>query len=137
MTFIHKWSESKLFIYHFTTLEFACCLQQKKRIKYNIKINMKHRLLFIIRTFRNINIFYIFIFKVNSFSIILCPGEEPIYANTRPVANRQPSPRVGTLTTNPKTVPSSMNHWTSGTTGRKYEQSTRRAKPTGGHRALV
>ncbi|XP_008305483.1 uncharacterized protein LOC103376754 isoform X2 [Cynoglossus semilaevis] len=64
-------------------------------------------------------------------------GEEPIYANTRPVANRQPSPRVGTLTTNPKTVPSSMNHWTSGTTGRKYEQSTRRAKPTGGHRALV
>ncbi|XP_018525700.1 uncharacterized protein LOC108879050 isoform X2 [Lates calcarifer] len=53
-----------------------------------------------------------------------CRGsrDDPIYANTRPVAGKQPSPRPGMPVDKLKTVPSSQNF-------KRYEEGKRRHKP--------
>ncbi|XP_032382716.1 uncharacterized protein LOC116696096 isoform X2 [Etheostoma spectabile] len=54
-------------------------------------------------------------------------GEDPIYANTRPVANKQPSPRPAMLVGNLKTASSSQNlHNPS--PGRRYHDGKQRYK---------
>lgn len=53
-------------------------------------------------------------------------GDDPIYANTRPVANKQPSPRPGMQLQSLKTAsPQNLQDLTA---GRRYEDGKRRIK---------
>ncbi|XP_039984279.1 uncharacterized protein LOC120790618 isoform X2 [Xiphias gladius] len=55
-------------------------------------------------------------------------AEDPVYANTRPVANKHPSPRPRVQQPkDPKTLPSSQKLWTP-SPGRRYDEGKRRYK---------
>ncbi|KAG7233963.1 hypothetical protein INR49_028677 [Caranx melampygus] len=54
-------------------------------------------------------------------------ADDPVYANTRPVANKQPSPRPGAQVDTLKKVSSSQNLKTPNS-GRRYEEGKRRQK---------
>lgn len=66
--------------------------------------------------------------KLLYFSPPLNAAEDPIYANTRPVANKQPSPRPGMKVQPLKTASSSQNLRLHPSPGARYEDGKRRFK---------
>lgn len=71
---------------------------------------------------------YIEIRAVFNLLLLLNAAEDPVYANTRPVANKHPSPRPRVQQPkDPKTLPSSQKLWTP-SPGRRYDEGKRRYK---------
>lgn len=61
------------------------------------------------------------------FMLLVTAGDDPIYANTRPVANKQPSPRPGTQL-HPLKTASSFQNFQDLTAEGRYENGKRRNK---------